>query len=73
MRQRQKNQVPPALQRKLRENMREAQNLHRLVRSRDVSRDMAPGLKGELMMHTAQAWIQQVTFLRGCSQAFIME
>eukprot|EP00392_Amoebophrya_sp_AT5.2_P003463 g3468.t1 len=65
--------VPPALQRKLRENMREAQNLHRLLRSRELSKDMAPSIKCELVMHTSSQWIKDVTFLRGCSPSFILD
>ncbi|CAD7959669.1 unnamed protein product [Amoebophrya sp. A120] len=65
--------VPPTLQRKLRENMREAQNLHRLLRSRELSKDMAPSIKCELIMHTSSQWIKDVTFLRGCSPSFILE
>ncbi|CAD7939704.1 unnamed protein product [Amoebophrya sp. A25] len=67
------NDVPPALQRKLRENMREAQNLHRLLRSRELSKDMAPSIKCELIMHTSSQWIKDVSFLRGCSPQFMME
>lgn len=65
--------VPDCLRLKLRENLREAQHLHRLLRSRELSRDMAPIIKGELFMHLASGWVGEVTFMRSFSSSCIMD
>lgn len=66
-------QVPHILKERLRENMRESQHLQRLLRSRQLSRDMSTSLRGELMMHSAQEWVSRLGFLRKCSRKFIMD
>lgn len=65
--------VPSELRRQLREYIREARSHEAMERSRKVAMRFSPFLRGKLMLHLSQKWINQVWYFKDAPTQFVIE
>ena len=66
-------QIPPEMQRRLREYFHQSKHLQDTINRRHLLEKMSPQLAGEVALTCNEKWLNKVWFLRGAGQEFVVQ
>jgi potassium voltage-gated channel Eag-related subfamily H protein 7 len=66
-------QIPPEMQRRLREYFHQSKHLQDTINRRNLLEKMSPQLAGEVALTCNEKWLNKVWFLRGAGQEFVVQ